>query len=206
MKTYKEFVNESSLGRIHSHMKDRNVGIISAHRGNKSPEENERNHQQLKKDVREHGFGYINVHGHYTEDKGLPTERKVKEKSIMVIGHKGDDGGKLKGFLKKHGEKYEQDTILHKSHDSKDAHLVGTSHKAEWIKHGEHMNVGEFHPNRAGEFHSKLRNKSKTFQFGEEVVIESLEDVKFTYDKHSSFFSRNSGEFDVVGDEPFLKD
>ena len=53
------------------------------------------------------------------------TARPVDEHSYLVIGKKGKDGGALKGFLKKHGEKYGQDSVLHKSHDSNEAHLHG---------------------------------------------------------------------------------
>ena len=206
MKSFKEYITEASLGRLHQHMQGRNIGILSAHRGNLSHEENTKRHAQLKKDVRDAGYGYVNVHGHYTENKGTPQERKVKEHSIVVIGKKGDDNGHLKGFLKKHGEKYNQDSILHKSHDSDEAHLIGTSHSSDWLKHGEHMSVGKFHPNKAGEFHSKLRNKTKTFQFEDEekTDIDVLEDVNLTYDKYSTFFSRDEGEYTV--DDNYFND
>jgi hypothetical protein len=196
MKKFSNFLQESSLGRVLSHTKDRNLGIITAHRHNPalSAEENAKtnkaNNQSLMNDIRKAGFGYIHVKGRYVENMGTPQQRNVDEHSFMVIGHK-EDHEKLKNFLKEHGEKYNQDSVLFKKHDNPDAHLIGTTHRDSWIKHGEEKSVGTFHPSRAGEFHSVLRGR--TFAFAESVEP-TVTDIKFTINTQTSFFSRGKSE------------
>lgn len=183
MKSFKSYITETSLSRVHSHTQNRNIGMITAHRSTNTAKENDEANAKLHKDIRDAGFGLLNVTGHYVENKGEPTERKVKEHSFLVIGDKGHDNGKLKGFLKKHGEKYGQDSVLHKSHNEKNAKLIGTR-DGEWIKKGQEVDVGEYHPNRTGEYHTQLKGGNKrTFAF---------ESVEFKEDK--SFFSRGNSK------------
>lgn len=159
-----------SLARIHQHVQDRNIGIITAHRGgNATPEDRARNNKrnaELANDIHKAGYGYVHVRGRYIENHGTENARHVDEHSYMVIGKKGDDKGALKNFLTKHGEKYEQDSILHKPHNSSKATLHGTKEGA-WPGKGKTHEVGEFHPNRAGEFHSVMKGRGKTFAFEE---------------------------------------
>lgn len=145
-----------SLARIHAHVQDRNIGIITAHRGENSHAENQKRNTELMGHIRNHGFGFVHIRGKYVENKGEPNEKHNDEHSFMVIGKKGNDNGQMKGFLTKHGEKYGQDSVLHKPHNTTHAHLIGTR-DGEWLKKGEHMNVGEFHPNDVGDYHSALR-------------------------------------------------
>jgi len=159
-----------SLARVHQHVQGRNIGIITAHRGgNASPEDRARNNDRnasLSKDISDAGYGYIHVRGRYIENHGTPHAKPVDEHSFMVIGKKGNDNGALKNFLIKHGQKYDQDSVLHKSHDSTHAHLHGTSARENSFPGlGKSHDVGEFHPNRAGEFHSVMKGRGKTFAF-----------------------------------------
>lgn len=145
-----------SLARIHQHVQDRNIGIITAHRSANSADENKRRNTELVGHIKNHGFGFVHIRGKYVENKGEPNEKHEEEHSYMVIGKKGNDNGALKGFLTKHGEKYGQDSILHKAHNSPEAHLIGTR-DGSWLKKGEHMSVGHFQPNMVGDYHSALR-------------------------------------------------
>jgi len=183
MQNFKTFLNEASLSRVYAHTKDRNIGIISAHRGENSPDENKAASASLHNDIRKAGFGLVNIHGRYVENKGTPQERKVSEHSYLVIGKKGNDSGHLLGFLKKHGEKYKQDSVLHKKHDEESAKLHGTR-EGGFPGAGETHDVGTFHPQRVGDFHSAMRGGKKTFTF---------ESIIFTNSK--SFFSRVETEF-----------
>jgi hypothetical protein len=154
-----------SLSRIRQHTQDRNIGMISAHRGEHTPEENKQRTAELASDIKAGGFGHVHVKGRYIENHGSENARPVDEHSFLVIGKKGDDGGALKGFLKKHGEKYKQDSVLHKPHNSTTASLHGTSHREDSFPgHGKVHDVGEFKPQRAGEFHSVMKSR-KTFAF-----------------------------------------
>jgi len=168
MKTLKTILNESSVSRVLQHTKDRNIGAITAHRGEYDSAENARRNKKLETDIRSHGFGFVHVKGRYIENHGTPDATAVDEHSYLIVGSKGDDGGKLKGFLKKHGEKYEQDSVLHKAHDDTEAHLIGTK-EGGYPGKGNTETVGRFHPTTMTQFHSVLR-KNRGFEFRKEDV------------------------------------
>jgi len=170
-KSYKEFhaeLAESNLSRVYQHTQERNIGLISAHRGENTHEENVSKTKELSDAIQQNGFGHIVLKGNYPENKGTEHETPRREHSYLVIGKKGDDNGKLKEFLKVHGAKHKQDSIVYKPHDSASATAIGTNN-GEWLKKGEEKDVGEWHPSRVGEFHSMLHNK-KTFEFAAESV------------------------------------
>ena len=113
MKTFKQFLDESSLSRIKSKSDKSGIAALSADRGDKSRKENQARSQQLQKDIRgKFGRGPTKVKGSYLEkDKKTGEERKVKEKSYVI------DRGKLgkkdfKKKVKKLGKKYGQDSVL----------------------------------------------------------------------------------------------
>ena len=86
MKTYQEFMQESSLSRIKSKSDKSGIATLSADRGEKSRKENKARSKQLQKDIRgKFGRGPTKVKGSYLEkDKETGKERKVKEK--MWVG------------------------------------------------------------------------------------------------------------------------
>jgi hypothetical protein len=180
----KEDLAAASLSRVYNHTMNRNIGMITAHRGDLSPEENKKRNEGLKHEIRKH-FGYIPVHGSYVENKGTPHERHVKEHSFLVIGKKGHDAGHLKGFLKQHGEKYGQDSVLYKPHDDENAHLIGTNDTPD-LKKGESVSIGKWHPNRTSDYMSKLRKsgagRARTFVFGgDSASVQNTTDYEFKY-------------------------
>ena len=191
MADFSKYLLEQSFSRVLDHTQHRNIGIISAARGDLSPAENNKRHAQLKQDIKAGGHGYIRIRGSYTENAGQPNERKVKEKSLLVIGKEGDDKGELLGRLKNLGQKYGQDSILHKGHNETTAKLHGTNH-SDFPGFGKSADVEAWHPNRAGEFHSLLKGKpSKPFQFGESVMFDAntiFEDYTFWAEK--TWFTR----------------
>lgn len=177
-------MNESSLSRVYHHTQHRNMGIITAHRRSLTPQENAARNAELHDEIRKH-FGLIHIHGSYIENKGTPEESHVKEHSFLVVGADHDDSGHLKGFLRKHGEKYGQDSVLYKAHDSTHAHLIGTKKEAVDPAYHEHKDIGTWHPNRMGDYQSELKGKKgRTFVF---------ESIKFMHGK--SFFSRTDREY-----------
>ena len=169
MKSFKTVINESSLGRVHQHTKNSNLGMITAFRNSSehSPEENKARNAELASDIRKHGLGFVHVKGRYVENHGTANAKPVDEHSYLVVGKKGNDNGHLLGVLKKLGKKYNQDSILHKPHDSEHASLHGTN-STGYPGLGKAESVGKWHPNRAGEFHTVMRN-GKKFAFGEAV-------------------------------------
>ena len=84
-------ITESSLSRVLSHVHNRYLGMISASRGENTPEQNDKATRELKNDIRSAGFGFINVLGSYIENAGTEEERKVSERSFLVIG-KNENG------------------------------------------------------------------------------------------------------------------
>jgi hypothetical protein len=175
-----ELLTETTLSRIHQHTQGRNIGMITAHRGEHTAAENHERNQSLARDIRHAGYGFVHVHGHYPEKTESGETRHVKEHSFLVIGHKGHDNGHLKGFLKKHGEKYGQDTVLHKAHNEPHANLISTGDRDPNFKKHAVSSVGTWHPDRVGDYHSSLyRKPHKTFAF-----------ESFTLKYPLSFFSR----------------
>ena len=176
MLTFQQFLNESGLSRVFQHTQGRNIGMITAQRGGEAKNDLERKHlekqnvernRQLEGDIRKHGYGFTHVKGRYVENHGTPQARPVDEHSYLIHGKKGDDKGELKNFLTHHGEKYGQDSVLHKPHNSEHASLIGTKEGVFPGKGVEHP-VGKWHPNRAGEFHSVMTGrhaKGRTFAF-----------------------------------------
>jgi hypothetical protein len=177
IKRFSKVLRESSLGRIYQHTRNRNIGMISASRGDLPAMENGKRHAALAKDIRKLGYGFIRTEGRYTENFGKPDARHVDEKAFLVIGKKGSDHGGLLGHLKNLGTKYGQDSVLHKAHDSTTAALHVTNENG-YLGKGKSVDIGSWHPNRIGEFYSLMKNK--TFRFGEE----------FIFVKEKSFFNR----------------
>jgi hypothetical protein len=91
--------------------------------------------------VRKAGYGFIDVEG-----------RNVDEKSLLVVGKMGDDKGHLLGHLKHLATKYNQDSILHKPHNSEKTLLHGTN-ETGYPGKDKHIEVGSWHANRTAEFH-----------------------------------------------------
>lgn len=164
-------LNEASLSRLHAHTQDRSIGIISASRGHLSASENKARTKALGHDLKAAGHGFIKSRGHYIENHGTPHARKVSEHSFIVVGKKGDDNGHVRGTVTKLGAKYNQDSVVYKHHSSETAELHGTQdkdehgNKVEFPGHGKKVDLGKWHPNRIGEFHSSMKGGKKSFAF-----------------------------------------
>ena len=112
MKTFKQFIHESSLSRVVSKSKKGGTAILSGSRADKSPKENKARAKQLDKDIRGKGLGgATKATGRYTEkDDKTGKETKVKERShIVSSGKKGKR--KFKKAVKALGKKYGQDSV-----------------------------------------------------------------------------------------------
>jgi len=125
------------------------------------------------------------VKGRYVENKGTPQERPVDEHSYLIMGKKGDDKGALKHFMIHHGEKYGQDSVLHKAHNEPHAFLHGTR-EGGFPGKGQSHNVGTWHPNKVGEFHSVMKGHKDKHTF-------AFESVQFLTQK--GFFEREEHDF-----------
>ena len=113
MKTFKQFIHESSLSRVVSKSKKGGTAILSGSRADKSKAENKARAKQLDKDIKGKGLpGATKATGRYTEkDDKTGKETKVRERShIVSSGKKGKRA--FKKAVKSLGKKYGQDSVL----------------------------------------------------------------------------------------------
>ena len=169
MKTYREFVAEAasrSLSRLHGHLQAGHmVGFISASRGNLSPAENNKRTKELHKSLKGHGYTPVPVKGEYIEDHN-GEKKKVKEKTFMIHsgqlpripGRPATDHAKVLRDLKKHGEKFGQDTVLTVS--KKHGSVFHGTGKSDWVPKGKRARIGGAGiSTNVGDFNTRLKGK-----------------------------------------------
>ena len=166
MKTYKEFMQESSLSRIKSKSDKGGMAIISGSRGDKSSKENKARAKQLDKDIKGKGLpGATKVTGSYVEKGDDGKEKKVKERShVVTSGKKGKR--KFKKAVKALGKKYGQDAVLTQT---KKTGTVSATRKGGLGKSAgkpvKRFTAGTMKPGRTSpEGDTKI--KGKTFTYG----------------------------------------
>ena len=161
MKTFKKFMQESSLSRIKSKSDKGGMAILSGSRGDKSKKENKARAKQLDKDIRGKGLpGATKVTGSYMEKDKSGKEKKVKERSHVVTSGKMGKR-KFKKTVKALGKKYGQDSVL--TQTKKTGRLQAT--RKGGLGKAKGISVGKF---KAGgknpEGQSQI--KGKTFTYG----------------------------------------
>ena len=119
------FLNESSLSRVYTLFNSKDilnpVGIVSAFRGNNTYQKNLSLQSSLKSNVRSLGYGFIELIGHFTENKGTPDEVDVTEESLCVIGNlQKETDIKVYEYMftnniLKLGQKYDQESVIIKT-------------------------------------------------------------------------------------------
>ena len=167
MKTYKEFMQESSLSRIKSKSDKGGMAIISGSRGDKSAKENKARAKQLDKDIRGKGLpGATKVSGRWDEkDEKTGKTTKVKERShVVTSGKKGKR--KFKKAVKALGKKYGQDAVLTQT---KKTGTVSATRKGGLGKDTQGRNVkrikaGKFKPGQTSP-EGDTQIKKKTFAY-----------------------------------------
>lgn len=170
MKTFSEFVNEASLGRIYQHIKDdKPFAAMTAFRKSSSKKENLQNNKVLKSLVKSADFGFVEVVGSYPEPQDDGEVVVVKENSIFIFGKRSDDEEVLKKLVKQLGKKYEQDSVLFKYSSGKIVLLYMDGRSDAVLD-------GVFHPNKIGDYMSRMKN-GKTFTI--ESMKEELESNAF---------------------------
>ena len=161
MKTFKEFLEESSLSRIKSKSDKGGMAIISGSRGDKSKKENKARAKQLDKDIKGKGLpGATKVTGRWTENPGSKDEKKVKERSHVVTSGKKSKR-KFKKAVKSLGKKYDQDAVLTqtKKTGTLSATRKGGLDKAKRVK------AGKFRPGRSSsEGDTQIKKKTFTYE------------------------------------------
>ena len=161
MKTFKQFIDESSLARIKSKSDKGGMAIISGSRGDKSKKENKARAKQLDRDIKGKGLpGATKVSGRWTENSGTKDEKKVKERShVVTSGKKGKR--KFKKAVKSLGKKYGQDAVL--TQTKKTGTLSAT--RKGGLGKSKNIKLGTFKPQgKNPEGQSQI--KGKTFTYG----------------------------------------
>ena len=167
MKTYQEFMQESSLSRIKSKSDKGGMAILSGSRGDKSAKENRARAKQLDKDIRGKGLpGATKVSGRWDEkDDKTGKTTKVKERShVVTSGKKGKR--KFKKAVKALGKKYGQDAVLTQT---KKTGTVSATRKGGLGKDTQGRNVkrikaGKFKPGQTSP-EGDTQIKKKTFAY-----------------------------------------
>ena len=164
MKTFKQFLDESSLSRIKSKADKKGIAVMSASRANLSSKENRSRAKELDKDIRsKFGRGATKVTGSYVEkDDKTGKETRVKERSHVI------DSGKMgkrkfKKEVKKLGKKYGQDSVL--TSGKKGGTLSATRKGGLGKKKG--IGVGRFKPQGTNP-DGQSQIKGKTFSFNKD--------------------------------------
>ena len=161
MKTYKEFMQESSLSRIKSKSDKGGMAILSGSRGDKSKKENQARAKQLDKDIRGKGLpGATKVTGSYVEKGDDGKEKKVQERSHVVTSGKMGKR-KFKKTVKKLGKKYGQDSVL--TQTKKSGTLSAT--RKGGLGKDKRIGVGKFKPQGKNP-DGQSQIKGKTFTYG----------------------------------------
>jgi hypothetical protein len=109
-----EVVRIGPPGRPRTDIEAWNVGLISARRPELTPAENLIRDAELRAKIRQY-FGLFHLRGQYVGDYGLPHAKTMEEYACFVSSHP-DDSGNLKGFLRKCGRKYGQDSVIYKGY------------------------------------------------------------------------------------------
>ena len=162
MKTFKEFINESSLSRIKSKSDKGGIATMSASRGDKSAKENRARAKQLDRDIKGKGLpGATKVTGSYMEkDKKTGEEKKVKERSHVVSSGKMGKR-KFKKTVKALGKKYGQDSVL--TQTKKTGTLSAT--RKGGLGKAKRIGVGKFKPQgKNPEGQSQIKGKTFTYE------------------------------------------
>lgn len=199
---YKEFreerlkkrLLETNLSRIFQHTEEKNVGIISAfknweglrkkrkkegvHPNDIISEVNTKNmnrHIELRNLIRSKGYNYIVLVGYWyiTLDDGK--NQKVKELSFFV-STETERKDELLEDLKKWGDIFNQEAIVFKPYDEKEAYLYTTAvidtdtglayNQKEEVKVGDFFSIGSFSSTKVNDIYSMTKG-GKKFAFAE---------------------------------------
>ena len=162
MKTFKKFLDVSSLARKKRKSDKGGIAMMSASRADKSAKENRARAKQLDKDIRGRGLGgATKVTGSYVEkDDKTGKETKVKERSHVVSSGKMGKR-KFKKTVKALGKKYGQDSVL--TQTKKTGTLSAT--RKGGLGKDKNIKLGRFKPQGKNP-DGQSQIKGKTFTYG----------------------------------------
>lgn len=146
----KNYLYESSLSRIKRHSEN-GFFTLSAFRGEFTEEENLERHNNLKKDIRNYGLGFIEQYGRYIETMDDGTQVPVKELSLFVPYDNKMDIEEFKNIAKTLASKYGQEAYI--LCDPNDQKIIMYEVDSEY-------DLGKFNIHKMGEYWSLLKKGS----------------------------------------------
>lgn len=163
--------SKRSISRMTRHLQGGGVvGVISAHRHEHTPEQNNKAMRALRGDLKARGLVAIPQHGTYPESSDAGA-KFVHEKSFRIHHHDKDE---LAKHLKELGAKYKQDSVgIHTEADGMKFHA--TKPGGEDFETGKGMKIGPELANPSSPRYSMYRsstanpkkpNKGKPFSYG----------------------------------------
>jgi hypothetical protein len=198
-KSFTDTLKESSLSRVHSHIKNHDCIIISAYRSDpfdrvkctdnalstesfatepetgrprSKKEINRMRSAELKAILLDEGYQVTEVLGSYIENFQTPQQVEVKERSLFVVN--SSEQVDFVSRLTKLGEAYCQDSVLFIPKGGKDSFLIGTNNSS-FPGLGNTISVGDFKGGEEAEFMTRVNDRPFTFKEGEqELQLESF--------------------------------
>jgi hypothetical protein len=183
MKSFENYVNESSLSRIYRQTRKHDYGTITAFRfapecGTGEPytkKQNLQRNKSLLSKLRAKGYSVTKIKGSYIENYGTKDAKEVGESSFLVVDIQ--DKGNLKNTLMKLGQEFEQDSIIFGEAGSA-ATLFGTNKCPNgYPGFGKNSKQGGAIFGKSGEFMSRV--KGRPFVFSEENILETYGVAKY---------------------------
>jgi hypothetical protein len=164
--------SKRSISRMIRHLQGGGaVGVISAHRHEHSPEQNNKAMKALRGDLKARGLTAIPQHGTYPESGEGASTKFVHEKSFRIHHHDKDE---LTKHLKELGAKYKQDSVgIHTEADGMKFHA--TKAGGDDFETGKGMKIGPELANPSSPRYSLYRSstanpkkpkKGKPFSYG----------------------------------------
>ena len=155
--THQSKLNEGNpLSRIFTSVKDDDLVmvIITASRNNKSDDENDANNAELRRSLRQYGFGYRKAEGHYPEEYEGRKISHIDDSSIIIASSESeDDLFELSCYLCR---KYEQECFVYKDSEGYVSLVDQNGNKIS--------NLGRFHPNRIDDYMTRVKMKPFVFE------------------------------------------
>lgn len=191
-------IAESRLTRVWQMAKrpDEVFAIISAFRHENTPEVNQQQTEDLKSDIRNAGFGYWPVEGHWIEDLGKADAIPVIEDSFFVSAPNNmeDREQKLWDFTMQAGKDYFQEGVTIKVAGDEKPYKIIDPTTGDVVDYGGGdgpLEFAEFHPDKIAKSLSKLRD-GHTFTF-DNIPSPKPRSVMEGYKLKGAFCSRNTG-------------
>lgn len=148
-----KFMRTVKPNLVKEYMNSKAMVFISAERGDKDPDENNRRTNNLLNDLMASKFDFTKSTGGFIENKGQEDEKEVIEKSFMLWSDSNDD---LFEFGKLLTKKYNQDSFMWIPKEESVAYFVDAS--------GTKDRVGTFTPSQGEIYFTRVGKFEFTFK------------------------------------------